>query len=278
MNLANCRELLGDLAAAYELFEAVASAATRRGQDARAEFAAGRAAALAARLGWLTIAVPESVLEHVVVRTDGRRVPREKVGQRLPAVPGLHEVVVIGAGGKRWRERVEIPAASTHRTLTVPPEIWGAGAASSLAIRRAAEEPTTETQATAARRDTAEAAETSPGISSTDAWALVMAGVGLGATGAATYFTLRAVALEQEAEVGCDGAVCTERSAYDARRAAHASGTAATAATALGAGAVVAALSLWLWPESKGSPGHSAYLPTPTIGPHAVQVSWKGTF
>lgn len=103
-NLADCREHEGKLASAWAAFLDVVDQTHKRGEGQREAAARARAAALAPRLGKLTIEVSTSLarVADVEVRRDGELVPREAWGVGLPVDAGDHEIEVRAPGHVPW--------------------------------------------------------------------------------------------------------------------------------------------------------------------------------
>jgi hypothetical protein len=148
LNLADCEERRGKLATAWGHF-VEAEARARQVNDSRIKEATKRAAALAPKLPYLTIAIPTQA------RVAGLTLKRNEVviapaqwDQRLPVDPGTHEVQVEAPGHLPWRttvvlaeakaDRIEVPvlapapsdSTSVHQppSAAVPPGSSGAGA------------------------------------------------------------------------------------------------------------------------------------------------------
>ena len=92
LNLANCEELRGKLATAWELFRAVEDQLPPG--DDRITEARARAASLKARLPRLTIDAGNPVPDGMQVKRDGVVLGSASLGSPLPVDPGDHEVVV----------------------------------------------------------------------------------------------------------------------------------------------------------------------------------------
>ncbi|HMJ10319.1 MAG TPA: PEGA domain-containing protein [Polyangiaceae bacterium] len=95
-NLANCREKLGQLAAAWQRYqEAVQKLPSG---DERIQIASQRAAALEPRLSKLSLFLPEDAPPGTVVLKDGTELGSGSLGVALPVDPGEHKLIVRAPG------------------------------------------------------------------------------------------------------------------------------------------------------------------------------------
>lgn len=91
LNLARCRENLGQIASAWKSYTEAAQRLPA--QDERHEFAKKKSVELEARVPYLTLNAPETDAD-VVVTIDGTRLSSASFGVPLPFDPGKIEVVV----------------------------------------------------------------------------------------------------------------------------------------------------------------------------------------
>jgi hypothetical protein len=118
-NLADCLEHTGRIKKAQEMFLRVADAAHEKAQADREQVARDRAHALDEKLPKIGVEVKEMV-EGLEVLIDGKAVDRTKwaTGERVD--PGTHEIAAKAPNKKNWSLSVEVGAASTKLTITVP--------------------------------------------------------------------------------------------------------------------------------------------------------------
>jgi serine/threonine-protein kinase len=121
LNLAVCYDKNGQTASAWATFKDAAAMARDAGQADREKFARGEAAKLEPLLARLTIVVPkESVVDGLVLATDGSPMQRAGWGLATPVDPGEHRVEARAPGKKPWSSAVTI-AAKEQRSVSVPP-------------------------------------------------------------------------------------------------------------------------------------------------------------
>lgn len=109
MNLANCRQLAGQLATAWARW-GEAEAKARQSGDGREELARERRAELAPRLPKLTLVVRNPRPGLQVFRGDAEVAPGS-FGSALPVDPGQHVVQVVRDGGVLDRQTLRIDEA-----------------------------------------------------------------------------------------------------------------------------------------------------------------------
>ena len=119
LNLADCKERLGLVATAWQLYREAADLFARANADDRAAFARKRAAALEPRLAQLSIVLAPGVAPARVTR-DGVDLAGASLGSALPLDPGAHVVVVTSSGRRDARYEVRLAEGET-RTLRVEP-------------------------------------------------------------------------------------------------------------------------------------------------------------
>ena len=93
LNFADCQEHLGNLARAWQLFDAAAATADRDKNPVRAQYARDRANVLVPRLGVIVVKIADNRLDALAVKIGDRRVPAgAEVHERVD--PGDIEVSV----------------------------------------------------------------------------------------------------------------------------------------------------------------------------------------
>lgn len=89
LNLGNCREALGQLATAYELFAQAAEDARWHDDGKRVRYARQRMQKLERRLPYMTVEVPDAArAPGLRIRRSGTDVPPSLWNQRIPVDPG----------------------------------------------------------------------------------------------------------------------------------------------------------------------------------------------
>ncbi len=109
LNLANCRQLAGQLATAWARWGEAEAKARQNGDD-REELARERRAELVPRLPKLTIVVRNPKAGLQVFRDDAEVAPGS-YGSALPVDPGQHVVQVVREGGVLDRQNIQLAEA-----------------------------------------------------------------------------------------------------------------------------------------------------------------------
>jgi len=120
LNIAFCHEQLGQLATAWNDFQAAVTQARREGDVAREQFATARGDALAPRVPKLEVrgAVgPDG--DPSTILLDGEPLAPSAWGQALPVDPGSHALVATHGGQEYWRTTVVL-RESEHANVTIP--------------------------------------------------------------------------------------------------------------------------------------------------------------
>jgi hypothetical protein len=124
LNLAGCRERLGQLATAWGLFlDAVRQ--TRSASDAASKqfyrVAQARAQKLEPRVSRLTINVPhKSQVDGLEITRDKERVDAGLWNRALPIDGGTYTITARAPGANTWSTRVTVAAESDIKTVEVP--------------------------------------------------------------------------------------------------------------------------------------------------------------
>jgi hypothetical protein len=114
-NLADCLEHQGKLASSWAAFLDVVDQTHKRGEAQREAAAKARAAAIAPKLGKLTIQVPIRAPGLEVLR-DGVALPPEVWGVAVPVDAGDHRVEARAPGRTSWTSTVRTADAATATT------------------------------------------------------------------------------------------------------------------------------------------------------------------
>lgn len=249
LNLALCHEKEGRTATAWAEFTEALGIAKRDDRPQRAEFARTHIAQLEPSLSRLVVQVPHAAdAPDIEIKRDGSVIGRAAWGSPMPVDPGDHLIEASAPGKVTWKETVNVGPKGDTKTLAVPPlEAAPPSAASNgaaptspgLVVGNNSAAPGGDGAPFAGSFDTGSApggsARTRSGPSPA-AW--VALGIGVVAAGAGTYFGLRAISLQSEADRDCPNDRCRGNGAQensDAIRAANLS-TAGLAIGLLGIG------------------------------------------
>ena len=246
-NLANCLEQLGKLASAHALFTEVADAARASGQVEREQVARARAEDVAPRLTKLAILVPAGSSGELKVLRDGLPLAQTEWGSAVPVDPGVHRIRASGPGLDAWTTDIDVPSDGAVHQVLIPTGV-----------------------------------EESFLTPLNHKLALAAAGVAVVGFGAATYFSLHALAKKDQADAaGCRDQTCPTQEGVDLRQQATSSGNLATVSVSIGiAGLATAAAFLWVIPElgRENAPESARLELTPLAGPGVGGLLLGGRF
>ena len=209
LNLADCEEHIGRLASAWESFLRLGNALPA--SDERSGIARERAAALAPRVPWITVALTSDTPTDARIFRDDVEIDRPHVAAPWPVDPGLHSVLVVAPGHESRSTTVVAVEGATVKVVA---------SSGPLVLPQVARPPP----------------------SHTSAW--VVGATGIASLGVGTYFGARALAERSMSDASCRGGVCESASSlgeYESSR-----NDARIADVALGLGIVALAVSGYL--------------------------------
>jgi hypothetical protein len=251
LNLANCREKLGQLATAWALFVKAAAAAKHSDTDGKREAEARRrAAALEPKLVHLRVVVAdEARVEGLVVKRNDETVDAALWDQRVPVDPGTYEIVAAAPGYERWSTKIKIEA---HDKKVEIPALDKSkhdsdGDAHDKPHRTQDEGDTESAKPHRVAKPVGEAAVTADdgGMSGRRKAAIAIGVVGIAALGGGAGFGLYARSLEHDAERLCPQPQCRIPAGVDDNASARSDAKLANIAFAVGGAAVITAGVLW---------------------------------
>ncbi len=255
LNLARCREELGQLASAWQYYQEVAQKLSPT--DRRHALALERAEALSPRLPRITL-VLASAPQGTTVEQNGAPLDTGVLGVPLPVDPGVQKVVVRAPGHEAWslefevREGEQVEKALQLGALVAPGE-------------RHESLPNARPRVAGEQSDTATA--TSDG--STRTWGYVATGIGLAGIGVGAVTGLLAIdAMHDVDDADCKGSEC-DQAGVDAARRGSTMATASTVGFAVGAASLGVGIYLLLQEESGGGVKVGV---TPTAGGATLAV------
>jgi hypothetical protein len=122
LNLADCQEKSGRLAAAWTTYTEAAKAAIARSRPDWLAIASKRVAALEPKIAMLTISVAPRAANASGLRIerDGAVVAREEWDTTVAVDPGVHVITASAPGFRTWTRRVDL-RASQKLITDVPP-------------------------------------------------------------------------------------------------------------------------------------------------------------
>jgi serine/threonine-protein kinase len=199
--LGECYERAGKTASAWATFREAASLASNSNQVDRARIAASRAQDLEPKLSRLSVEVAPEVmrLSGVVVKRSGQRLEPSLYGTPLPVDPGEYRIEVSAPGYETWSAPIKVDSGGASASVRVPALIKGL-------------EPPHEPVTTAGAPGAPGGTETAPmtpavvansSLSTQQTLGIVVGGVGLIGVGLGSYFGIRAISRNSEAEQQC---------------------------------------------------------------------------
>jgi serine/threonine-protein kinase len=270
--LGECYERVGKTASAWATFREAASLANNSNQADRARIAGGRAQELEAKLSRLSVELAPDVarITGVVVKRSGQRLESSLYGTPLPVDPGEYRIEVSAPGYEPWSTSIKVEAGGASASVRVP------------ALVKGPEAPVTPTLAA----QPPAGADTRPppppvlppakhGLTAGQTLGLVVGGVGVIGLGLGTYFGVRAIGKNSDAEAFCSGDNRCTQSGMDLTDKAKRDASAANIAFAAG-GALIAVGGIVFLSTGRSDSDRVALVPL--LGPSTAAASISGSF
>ena len=269
--LGECYERVGKTASAWATFREAASLANNSNQADRARVAGGRAQDLEGKLSRLSIELAPDVarIAGVVVKRSGQRLESSLYGTPLPVDPGEYRVEVSAPGYETWTTPIKVEAGGASASVRVP------------GLVKSPEAPVTPTpaaQASANADKKASARLLAPakhGLTTGQTFGLVVGGVGLIGLGLGSYFGVRAISNNSDAEEECNADNRCSQAGIDLTDKAGKDATAANIAFAAGGALVAIGGVVFL---STGPSDRDRVALVPLLGPGTAAASISGSF
>jgi Tfp pilus assembly protein PilF len=251
INLAECEEQLGQIAAARQHLQRAIDLAGAQGDD-RLDLAKTRFTALDKRVPRLTVTFTAKV-EGARVRRDDAELGPGSLGSALPVEPGEHVVTVSAPGHEDKVFKVTL-AEAAQQTLAV--DVGPEGAATPANGEKAP--PTTG------------------GGSSTKTIGYIVGGAGIVALGIGTIFALVAINKNSKSKESCGDDNFCDQPGFDARTEARSAGNIATVGFVVGGAALAAGAVLVLISPSVKKPASARLVPL--VSPRSAGFTFEGAF
>jgi tetratricopeptide (TPR) repeat protein len=269
--LGECYERIGKTASAWASFREAASLANNMNQADRARVAGSRAQDLEPRLSRLSIELAPDVarISGVVVKRGNQRLEPSLYGIPLPVDPGEYNIEVSAPGYQTWTTPIKVEPAGASASVRVP------------ALVKRPEElappPTAQTQPRPGAALTLKPAAlpAKHGLTTGQTIGLVVGGVGVVGLGLGTYFGVRAITKNSDAEGYCSGDNLCAQQGLDLTDKAKKAATAANIAFAAGGALVAIGGVVFL---SSGSQDSDRVALVPVLGPSSAAASISGRF
>jgi hypothetical protein len=250
LNVALCHEKEGRTATAWAEFTEALGLAKKDDRAQRIELAQTHIAALEPTLSRLVIQVAEGAdVADLEIKRDGSVIRRAAWGTPMPVDPGEHVVEAAAQGRVAWKHSVTIGAKSDAKTVVVP----------ALDV---APTPPPSAAPTLATTASLPASEPRSVRRSPAGW--VAMGFGAVGLGFGTYFGLRAISQQKEADKHCSGTVCFD--SYGSGQNGDAIRFANLSTVGFGVGVVGIGIGTILLLTSGGSSSRTAITTSPAVG------------
>jgi serine/threonine-protein kinase len=255
--LGECYEKTGRTASAWATFREAASTAQAQGEIERARIASSRADRLQAGLSKLAVRIaPETAqLSALRVTRDNAPIAATLFGVAIPVDPGKYHVVASADGYESYEADVEVAGNADSKTLDIPAlKVAPKGAAAVGPVATAslgADATTSPTDTTTPATSDTAPAQPAPNSRLRTA-AYVTGAIGLVGLGVGSYFGVRAISKNSDAETHCPkGDVCNDADGPRLTSQAKNAAVVSNITIAVGAAFVVAGVVLYLSSEPK---------------------------
>lgn len=270
--LGECYERVGKTASAWATFREAASLANNMNQADRARVAANRAQELEARLSRLSIELSPEVarISGVVVKRGTQRLEPSLYGTPLPVDPGEYNIEVSAPGYETWTTPIKVESGGASASVRVPGLV--------KRPEEAAPPPAAHPQTGPSNDSALRPPSTAPakhGLSTGQTLGLVVGGVGVIGLGLGTYFGVRAISKNSDAEGYCNAQSLCAQTGLDLTDKAKKDASASNIAFAAGGALVAIGGIVFL---SSGSSDADRVALVPVLGPHTAAASVSGRF
>lgn len=272
--LGECYERVGKTASAWATFREAASLATTSNQGDRARVAAARAQDLEPKLSRLSIELSPEVAQipNVTVKRGTQRLEPSLYGTPLPIDPGEYRVEVSAPGYEAWSTPIKVEAGGASASVRVPALVKAPESPSAAPLRAPAKDAS---QAPLAPPP-ASHQRASAGLTTQQTIGIVAGGVGIVGIGLGSYFGVRAISNNSDAEQHCPKeGFCSDQAGLDLTDKARENARAANVAFAIGGGLVALGAVLYL---TGGRSDADRVAVTPLFTPGAAAASVSGRF
>jgi serine/threonine-protein kinase len=248
--LGECYEKVGRTASAWATFREAGSLATTSNQAERAKIAGERAARLEPKLAYVKLTVTPDTLNvpGVTVKIGAAEIHPGLQGVSTPVDPGPQRVEVTAPGYDTYTITVNVEAAGRYEVVVPPLHAADHPAPPAAVAPAVAAEPAAPPPAPpSADVEPAPAAHSSP----LKTVGIVVGAAGIVGIGFGTYFGVRAINKNHDAEQACPTTVCSTADDYDLSKQAKDAATASTIAFAVGGAALAAGVVLFVTAPKK---------------------------
>ena len=267
--IALCHEGEGKTATAWADYNVSRAEAKRDGRTDREQAAGNKARALEARLTKVRVVMNDKTPGVTLVR-DGSSVGDAQWGTALPIDPGEHTFVAKAPGKIDWTEKVSI-VGEGKTTDVVVPELGDTPNPPPPMVP-----PLTNTPPPPPISQPQQSETQTSGINAQKAWAVVAGAAGVIGIGVGAGFGASAISKWHDAEDKGPKNRCTNEGDVSLGNDAGRSADLSTVLIAVGAGALVAGVVLWITAPQKRSPTRAINL-VPTASKDGFGLRLGGT-
>jgi serine/threonine-protein kinase len=270
--LGECYERAGKTASAWATFREAASLATNSGQPDRARVATARAQELDPKLSRLSIELSPEVagIQGVVVKRGNQRIEPSLYGTPLPVDPAEYRIEVTAPGYETWTTPIKVDAGGTA-SVRVPALVKAPESAAPAPV------PPPPSNDASAQLQSPPKPVAKAGLTGQQTAGIVLGGVGLVGVGLGSFFGIRAISKNSDAEQHCPrGALCDDQQGEDLTNQAKDNARASNIAFAIGGGLVAIGAVVYL---TGGGRKHDSELAlVPQLAPGVAAGSIVGRF
>jgi serine/threonine-protein kinase len=279
--LAECFEKSGRTASAWATFREAADAATAVKDTQRARTGRERAQRLEPLLSRLTIQVaPETQqLAGLVIDQRDKQLQPALFNVPVPTDPGEYPITATAPGYESWKGTVTVPEKAGRVSIVVP-QLKKGSEADAIAAAGATPPPAGSTAPEKPAQPQAGAPDSSPSAAQSKAnsqrtMGLIVGAAGIVGVGIGTYFGLRAISKNSDAQDHCPASQCKDQEGVTLTDEARSAATAANIAFGVGLAALAGGVVLYLTAPSGQSAAQNGTLQA-RVG--LGSISLGGTF
>jgi len=270
--LAICYEKRGKFASSWARYNDALALARRDQREDREGRAREGLESVEPKLSYIDLKFDSvtRTIAGVTLALDGVDLP-SIMDARLPIDPGKHKLAVHAPNYETWSVEVTITGPAVTTPVSVPelePKLAPAPAP--------AEPQPAAVPLAPAPSNNGEIARDRAGHKNVRMMAYIMGGVGLASIGVGSYFGVRAIRLNNDANAACSSKQCTPENAAAVGKSEDALSKAHLADAFIGIGAAVTVSAAVTWYLYRNDPTPSA--PYASIAPHSVALGWRQSF
>jgi len=268
--LAICYEKRGKLASAWARYSDALALAKRDSREDRERRAREGLDSVEPKLSYIDLKLDPATqaIAGVMLSIDGTELPVMS-DTRLPVDAGKHQLTIRAPNYESWHAEVTVGGPSVTESISVP-----------LLQSKPLAAPTTAFQSPQATPvlTTVDSEQSQERVTNRNvrATAYVIGGVGLAAVAVGSYFGVRAVKQNNDANAICPAKQCSPEKGTAVTKSEDALSNAHLADALIGIGSAVTISAVVLWYVYRRDPPAAA--PYAAIAPNAVSFGWRQSF